>query len=106
MRFFFRLLPLMVFVASAVAQQYSLWPDSQRQPGVPQGRLEHFEMSSEIFPGTTRDVWVYVPAQYDAAEPAAVMVFQDGHNFIETEGDNAWMTPSCSTTSSTKALCP
>jgi enterochelin esterase family protein len=34
--------------------------------------------SSKIFTGTTRDWWVYVPAQYNGANPAAVMVFQDG----------------------------
>lgn len=77
----------------AGAQQYSLGPDSQRQEGVPQGRVEHFEWTSKIYPGTTRDVWVYAPAQYDAAEPAAVMVLQDGHSFVNTEGDRAWMTP-------------
>src|SRR5437763_1145176 len=34
---------------------------------------------SEIFKGTTRDWWVYVPAQYRADDPAAVMIFQDGN---------------------------
>jgi enterochelin esterase family protein len=33
---------------------------------------------SNIFPNTTRDWWVYVPAQYNPANPAAVMIFQDG----------------------------
>src|SRR4051794_618509 len=33
---------------------------------------------SKIFPGTTRDYWIYVPKQYDPAKPACVMVFQDG----------------------------
>ncbi len=75
------------------AQLYTLGPDSVRQAGVPEGRVEHFEHHSEVFPGTVRDVWVYVPEQYDGAEPAAVMLFQDGHGFINTEGDRAWMTP-------------
>src|SRR5204862_8234044 len=35
---------------------------------------------SKIFEGTTRDWWIYVPAQYKATSPAAVMVFQDGQN--------------------------
>ncbi len=87
------LLALTVLACAANGQQYSLGPDSQRQEGVPEGRLEHFEMASEIYPGTMRDVWVYVPAQYDAAEPAAVMVFQDGRGFTQTEGDRAWMAP-------------
>jgi enterochelin esterase-like enzyme len=39
---------------------------------------------SRIFAGTTRDWWIYVPAQYRAENPAAVMVFQDGN------GPRAW----------------
>ena len=33
---------------------------------------------SKVFPGTTRDYWVYVPKQYDPAKPACVYVNQDG----------------------------
>ena len=33
---------------------------------------------SKIFPGTVRDYWVYVPAQYDASKQACVYVNQDG----------------------------
>src|SRR3954453_7437459 len=68
---------------------YKLGPDSQRQEGVPQGKvvgpltLE----SKTVYPGTTRNYWVYVPAQYDAAKPACLMVFQDGHFFVNTEGE-------------------
>jgi enterochelin esterase family protein len=32
-----------------------------------------------------RQYWVYVPARYDAAKPAALMVFQDGHKYVNTE---------------------
>jgi sugar lactone lactonase YvrE/enterochelin esterase-like enzyme len=39
---------------------------------------------SKIFPGTTRDYWVYVPKQYDAVRPAPVMVFQDGLQYSAT----------------------
>ena len=60
-------------------QYKKLTPDSEVQPGVPQGKLEKFTWdSSKIFPGTTREVTVYVPAQYDPARPAAVFVCQDG----------------------------
>jgi enterochelin esterase-like enzyme len=38
-----------------------------------------------------RDYWVYVPAQYDAARPACLMVFQDGAGFVNPDG--AWKTP-------------
>ncbi len=60
-------------------QYKKLTPDSLEQPGVPKGRLEKFTWDkSKVFPGTTREVTVYVPAQYDAAKPAAVFVCQDG----------------------------
>lgn len=58
---------------------YHTHPDSREQPGVPKGALTQMSpWQSQVFPGTTRDWWVYVPAQYRADEPAAVMVFQDG----------------------------
>ena len=60
-------------------QYKKLTADSLEQPGVPKGRLEKFTWDkSKVFPNTTREVTVYVPAQYDAARPAAVFVCQDG----------------------------
>ena len=38
-----------------------------------------------------RDYWVYVPAQYDPATPACVMVFQDGGGYAKADG--AWRVP-------------
>ena len=43
---------------------YTLGPDSQQQPGVPQGVVTKYTWTSTIYPGTTRDYWIYVPAQY------------------------------------------
>ncbi|HWW01550.1 MAG TPA: SMP-30/gluconolactonase/LRE family protein [Candidatus Acidoferrum sp.] len=61
------------------AEDYKPHPDSQAQPDVPKGTVEKFTFaSSKIFPGTTHDYWIYVPAQYDPAKPACVYVNQDG----------------------------
>ncbi|HEX2855416.1 MAG TPA: SMP-30/gluconolactonase/LRE family protein [Opitutaceae bacterium] len=61
------------------ADDYLPGPDSKVQEGVPQGELLKFEFAdSKIFPGTTREVTVYVPKQYDPAKPACVYVNQDG----------------------------
>ncbi len=58
---------------------YSLTDDSKQQAGVPQGELIKFAFDrSKTFPGTTREVTVYVPRQYDPATPACVYVGQDG----------------------------
>jgi enterochelin esterase family protein len=70
-------------MASVPAYQHG--PDSQRQAGVPQGDITHFQHVSAIFPNTRRDYWVYVPQQYDPTRPAAVMVFQDGHAYLSEQ---------------------
>ena len=68
---------------------YHLGPDSQPHDGVPQGKvvgpltLE----SKTVYPNTTRNYWVYVPAQYDASKSACLMIFQDGHAFVNLKGD-------------------
>lgn len=70
--------------------QYRLGPDSLPQEGVPKGEIRGpFTLlsTSGAYPGTQHTYWVYVPAQYDPAEPAALMVFQDGHAFMNPEGD-------------------
>jgi gluconolactonase len=47
--------------------------------GIPRGELIKLSFdSSKIFPGTTRDYWIYVPAQYKPEQPACVYVNQDG----------------------------
>ncbi len=46
---------------------------------VPKGDVTKYTFdNSKIFPGTTRDYWLYVPKQYDPAKPACVYVNQDG----------------------------
>jgi enterochelin esterase family protein len=84
------LLPVLAAAAAAVvvsaADDYKLGPDSMRQDGVPQGRVVGpLVWKSQIFRDTVRQYWIYVPAQYDSARPAAVMVFQDGHKYVSVE---------------------
>jgi len=68
--------------------QYVLGPDSQVKEGVPQGKVTQMPAwtNSKIYPGTTRDWWIYVPAQYKAETPANVMVFCDGGGFVKADG--------------------
>ena len=45
------------------------------------GTIKQFVFStSAIFPGTVRDVMVFIPAQYDGKKPACVYVKTDGYN--------------------------
>ena len=53
------------------ADDYKPGPDSTTQPDVPHGEIIKFTFDqSKIFPGTTRDVSVYIPAQYTPDKPA------------------------------------
>jgi enterochelin esterase-like enzyme len=69
------------------ADDYKHGADSERREGVPQGKVEKYHWKSQVFPGTERDYWVYVPAQYQADKPACVMVFQDGEAYVKEQGD-------------------
>ncbi len=65
--------------------KYEPHPDTFRRNGVPVGEiLGPFEWKSSIYPGTTRNYHLYVPAQYKEraanAKPACVFVVQDGIN--------------------------
>src|SRR5579863_3855899 len=63
--------------------QYRLGPDSMAQEGVPKGEIRGpFTLPSQVFPGTQHTYFVYVPAQYDASKPAALMIFNDGQAFL------------------------
>jgi enterochelin esterase-like enzyme len=67
---------------------YKLGPDSMAQEGVPKGKLVGpTTLPSQVYPGTQHTYWVYVPAQYDASKPAALMIFNDGQAMIAPNGD-------------------
>nr|MBI1229211.1 gluconolactonase [Cytophagales bacterium] len=65
--------------AQAPEENYPDDPVSIEQAGVPKGEILRFTFGqSKIFPGTWREYWVYVPAQYNPDKPACVYVNQDG----------------------------
>jgi enterochelin esterase-like enzyme len=68
--------------------QYRLGPDSLSREGVPKGEIRGpYTLPSQVYAGTQHTYWVYVPAQYDPAVPAALMVYQDGQAFKDEKGD-------------------
>jgi enterochelin esterase-like enzyme len=68
-------------------------PDSYVKPGVPQGTLsDKIVHTSKIYDGMQSNYWIYVPAQYDANLPAALMVWQDGQNLIQRDGASRTLT--------------
>jgi enterochelin esterase-like enzyme/sugar lactone lactonase YvrE len=87
---------LAALAMGAAAQQipqnpaYVLGPDAQPKPGVPKGKVTKFTYkTSRVFPGTSRAVSVYVPAQYDGTKPACVMIYQDGSGYAAETGNGA-----------------
>src|SRR4051812_4669168 len=67
---------------------YRLAPDALPQEGVPKGEMKGpFTLPSEAYPGTQHTYWIYVPAQYDPAVPASLMIYNDGQAFMNPEGD-------------------
>jgi sugar lactone lactonase YvrE/enterochelin esterase-like enzyme len=82
---------LLLLCVVCAAQEYTPGPDSQPQPGVPKGTVMQHSWTSKIYPGTVRDYWVYVPAQYEASKPACVMIFQDGGGLVGEK--STWRAP-------------
>jgi iron(III)-enterobactin esterase len=91
------LLPLSAWSAPSqeevvITPSYSPAPELTLRPGAPRGVVRTFVMrssESRIYPGVARDrpgevvpyertVHVYIPAQYRAGQPAALLVVQDG----------------------------
>ena len=87
-------IPLAALAQSAPVQTpdpdafYKLGPDSLLQDGVPKGEIRGpFTLPSNAYPGTQHSYWVYVPAQYDSAVPASLMIYNDGQAFMNPDGD-------------------
>lgn len=78
--------------ATGTKPEWTPHPDAIVKEGVPKGSIKQMPAweTSKIFPGTTRDWWIYVPAQYDSNSPAAMMVFQDGQGM---HGQWRWRIP-------------
>ncbi len=73
--------------ADSIDDLYLLGPDSQPHTGVLKGDIVGpLTLASQVFTNTTRHYWVYVPAQYDPAKAACLMIFQDGHAFVSLDG--------------------
>ncbi len=68
-------------------ENYPVHPDSLQRDTVPAGKVIDGKFDqSQVFPGTQREYWIYVPKQYDGRSPVSVMVFQDGRNYARRAG--------------------
>ncbi len=85
-----------VEVTASVSPQTSpAWEphaDAVERNDVPHGVVEQMSpWESTVLENTVRDWSIYVPAQYDKDQPAALMIFQDGQSFAKTTG--RWRVP-------------
>jgi enterochelin esterase-like enzyme len=80
-----------VFAANMVIDEpYTLGSDSLPQDSLPRGAIsQHHWASTTIYPGTERNYWLYVPQQYNPAQPACLMVFQDGDLYLGPQANAA-----------------
>ena len=77
--FFMCLFAQINLFAQPAAETYPVDSASVEHAGVPKGEILKFTFDqSKIFPGTWREYWVYIPAQYKPDKPACVYVNQDG----------------------------
>ena len=74
--------------APSGTDNYQLGPDSKPQEGVPRGKLIPAQITSKVYDGRVFNYQIYVPAEYDGSKPAAVMVFQDGGNYVRETQPN------------------
>lgn len=76
-----------------IEEPYQLGPLSQEQADIPKGKLMEKDpiLNSKVYPDTARKWWIYVPAQYSPEKPANLMIFQDGHDYVNLKGN--WRVP-------------
>jgi sugar lactone lactonase YvrE len=73
---------VVICFSTIAANDYPLTDDSKPQQGAPKGTIAKATYAeSKVFPGTTRDVTVYIPQQLDRTKPAPFMVLQDGGGY-------------------------
>jgi enterochelin esterase family protein len=78
--------------------------DSMVKAGIPKGKVTDFVFSdSKVFEGTKRRIHLYIPAQYDPKKETAVMVFQDGHTYVNPKGEFRVTTVTTNTSGATTA---
>jgi gluconolactonase len=81
MKTFFTLLVFLGALQSfsqSLSENYPIDSASLEQDDVPKGEILKFTVDqSKLYPGTTREISVYIPAQYQG-QPACVYVNQDG----------------------------
>ena len=85
---FYILCPFVLLFSPLVHSQenYEIGPNSKSYEGIPKGKVSKYNWKSKIYPNTSRDFYLYIPSQYNNDVPTALMIFQDGHAYVDTLG--------------------
>ena len=70
-------------------RQYHPNPEAYPAEGTPRGDVRSHRgwTGARVYPGTSRDLWIYTPPGFDPnGPPPALMVFQDGGGYLNREG--------------------
>jgi gluconolactonase len=87
MRTSFILTVLLASLTLRAGEDYKFGPDSEEKEGVPKGTVKDFKFNeSKIYPGTTRNYWIYLPPNFDANTEYPIMVFFDGGGCVQPKG--------------------
>ncbi len=87
MQFKLTILFLLMATIGIGQEKYELGNNSKTYEKIPKGVVtKHSWESTLVYPNTVRDYYVYVPAQYKGDTPAALMIFQDGHAYVDSVG--------------------
>src|SRR5579883_1987108 len=76
-------------LAPPADRQYNPNPEAFPAEGTPRGAVRSHRgwARSTVYPGTSRDLWIYTPPGFDPNGPApALMVFQDGGGYLNRDG--------------------
>ncbi len=67
---------------------YHPCPEAYPAPGAPTGEVKSYRDwdGARAFPGTLRDIRIYIPSGLDRATPARLIVFNDGVFYLPREG--------------------
>jgi enterochelin esterase-like enzyme len=70
-------------------RQYHPNPEAFPAEGTARGAVRSYRAwdGARVYPGTKRDVWIYTPPNFDAADASpAVMIFNDGGAYLDRKG--------------------
>lgn len=85
--FFIHFLSSTLFAQLNIRKNLDFTPEHFPEISIPKGILKGpFTFHSKILTGTSRQYWLFIPAQYKATQPASILIFHDGFRAQHPQG--------------------